>query len=1316
MDEGKLFAEVRFFIAECDRSDDVRNLLINEGARHINYLSEHVTHVIADKVCPDAEEAVELFDKPVVKSSWVEICLQTRKIWPTEAFSPFKTIFSNVVASFSRDLTQNDSRTLQALITLNGGRLTREMGASTHFIAPSTKCSEYQDKSVSGARFKIVAPDWVYDSIKQKSRCDETLYDPSLLLSPPPTPPPKQPTPPPPVSQPQVQQQQMIELNEAKSSLPSDNSNKTQQIVRPVTTQANEEQTKKIDIRIQAPSQLSQQSQVSNTMQQPLQAQLTRAPVTVTNVIRGASPRFRPLIGPPANARQQTPHVMMTDQQPRKSTIEYGQPYRKVGPYSYNQDMQLTQQPQQPQHHPHQQPQGQPYQQVEHAQMHQHGAVMNQPMRMAQHGIYHQVRPTYQNSHIPQRMPATHPNTMSPQQMQQQPVQRFQDPNSQMAQSRPYQMGNPHHQPQPGPGFQPSNMQRQPIYYNQSANPQTMRMQHPGVRGTMLTNEQLNTNDLQHRFPNQLQPQQQPVYQQQQPPPPQPPQHQHLPQQQQIQLQQQPQQHQQPPQHQHQHQQQPQQHQLQQHQQQHQHHQHHHHHQQQHQQHQQQQQQQQQQQPQQQLQQQLIQRTPLQKSQPFQPPHPPNATLVPQPSIPNSQIRAQRNSVGNQSDTKISNTRQTSATQSNEKVPRVHKNSAIQQQPHPSIFDIKQESSYAQIKARVPILANNVQYYNYAPDHVVPEGKPLFGCKFKLIEHDDLNPKIRQYFCDAITEAGGIFEEDIENLTHLVCESRSSPIFASAVQKGVRCVTIYWINDVLGQGRLEYPWRALHIPTCYSKDDKHLRDQIISITNLRKQDRQYVKDMIKKTGAKYTDYFSRKNTLLICGSPEGEKFQRAIEWGVPIANCLLISDYLISGRKFDQMLAHAKYQNFNRGDQLRLDSYDLIRDLMAPWTKPIPAFNVKLNANGTLSGALPANASQTCDAASSGQVSNNANPPSETSQSEAKSGSGEANTVNISETGDESARNVDLKVQIGEQDQEDQSMVVEESTFVNSSDISGNLASNQPEVSASEERKDSELTNETNKGQSEVESGDGKASEMKLRTSTDAVRLLFTRLKPELLDQLKECATELGFGLATSYADCTHLIVDRISRSPNFICAFNYANFILSYKWLIDSQKFGKPLDEIAYIIQDREGEKKYSFDLVHSLMKRKKRSQLLFRDFVFFVTPTLLRNITNFKEMIESAGALFAAKKLPTGDQISKLRAEGKRFVVVADKQDLFLLDSIEAYGVDIVGKEFVLSGILRQDLDFEHHRLNYSPVNGHHKELTSTIQPSPQKKIRHI
>lgn len=126
-------------IFRSSRYDEIKDLLIEGGARHINYLSEQVTHVIADSDCPEAEEAVELYDKPVVTSLWVHLCRKAKRLLPPEAFSPNRRIFQNVVAAFSRDLSKSDIDVLAAALTFYGARLTKELECATHFIAVSTK-------------------------------------------------------------------------------------------------------------------------------------------------------------------------------------------------------------------------------------------------------------------------------------------------------------------------------------------------------------------------------------------------------------------------------------------------------------------------------------------------------------------------------------------------------------------------------------------------------------------------------------------------------------------------------------------------------------------------------------------------------------------------------------------------------------------------------------------------------------------------------------------------------------------------------------------------------------------------------------------------------------------------------------------------------------------------------------------------------------------------------------------------------------------------------------------------------------------------
>lgn len=1188
MDENKLlFSDIKFIIAQCFNTNHIRNLLIEGGAKHINYLSEHVTLVLSDTHCSEAEEAVELFDKPVVSSLWVHLSIKAKKLLPTEAFSPFKAIFQNVVASFSSNFSKNDIDILASTLTFHGARVTKDIATSTHHIVPDPTSCDLIDQSLSGLNLKIVAPDWVLESVKLKCCCDESLFGPEYLLPPPPpTPTPPPPSPPKPAAAIQAQEKETSANQPKPDAKPIETKSQfgncqpsksppqtTLQRVRPQQIQPrpplqNHQQVQQ-QFSQHAQSQINHQAQPVQTMPQ---SHLPRPQGMPQNIIRGVQPKFRPLLPPDGNptpVQQQHPRGVVPDsQQPKKVSMNFGPQYRKPVPYQNNFDPQQQQtQIQQPSAYGQAQAQQQP-------QSHQLVSVQQQPganatpSRLPQPTLYSQVRGNFQNSHMPPRGP----NQPAQQQMvnSQQPTQminRFQDPNAPINQ-RPYQVCL---QPQGvRSNYQPNNMPR-PIYYTQQGSNQVqVRMPQQGTPVRHAQNEQI----VYENFNSSQQTQDSMSTQQhyQGHPPQQPFNNSHQ--------QPQPQQFQPPPQH-HSHGQ-------------------------------------------------IQIRGPGQPSHQVQsqPPPMPHGQQQMQNQFQNLQntgsfqpnfirggpgpqhVRAPRGPfVNQQNPQKLSSARHLSPEQlASQQGPRMSDSNQphllpvtrpqqqmqpqvrlqSQPQPHPSIFDHIQESNLAQIKAEVPIVNETFDYFGHDPKDVIPKNHPLSGCKFRLIEYEEVNSKMKRQWLKAIKIAGGVIRDDLEGLTHLICETRLTETFSEAIKLGIRCVTIYWINDVLALNRLAYPWKALHFPLSFARDNRPLTSHIISTTNFKGKNRREVREMIIKTGASYTDYFSNSNSLLVCGNVGGEKYEHALEWRIPIANCQILSDILLnSDKNLDIMLSQSKYQLFNQTDSFKLASYSGLQDLMKPWKQPISITDQENNQE-------------------------------------------EGDRIEVD------------KLEITEV----------------------------PEVTQASE--------------------DTTISRPRCpRKSNGEVRVLFTHLKSDLVEKLTSFASELGFSIASGPATCTHLVVDSISRTPKFICAFNYAKFIVSHTWIIESHEFGSLLDEKQFILRDQAGEEAYSFNLVYSLLKRKKRRKPLFNNMVFFITPGLLESTPGIKEMVESAGGVVATKKLPSRLQISQMKLDGKRFVVVSSKEDLHLCSSLVVTSVDIVDAEFIISGILRQDIDFEAHRL---------------------------
>ncbi|XP_072182001.1 PAX-interacting protein 1-like [Diadema setosum] len=141
------------------------------------------------------------------------------------------------------------------------------------------------------------------------------------------------------------------------------------------------------------------------------------------------------------------------------------------------------------------------------------------------------------------------------------------------------------------------------------------------------------------------------------------------------------------------------------------------------------------------------------------------------------------------------------------------------------------------------------------------------GHKGRLDIYGGLQPLPEIHYCGHDASAG------------VLCDTQRTDIFRLAMKDGKRCVTASWLNDCLKKKAMLPPWRALHFPApSYPLQPPLCKEQIIAVTGFEGGERNDVKTMIEMTGAKYTGFFSRGNTLLICKRLEGAQYEKAQEW------------------------------------------------------------------------------------------------------------------------------------------------------------------------------------------------------------------------------------------------------------------------------------------------------------------------------------------------------------------------------------------------------------------------------------------------------
>ncbi|CAE6426855.1 unnamed protein product [Rhizoctonia solani] len=170
-------------------------------------------------------------------------------------------------------------------------------------------------------------------------------------------------------------------------------------------------------------------------------------------------------------------------------------------------------------------------------------------------------------------------------------------------------------------------------------------------------------------------------------------------------------------------------------------------------------------------------------------------------------------------------------------------------------------------------------------------------------------------------------------------------------------------------------------------------------------------------------------------------------------------------------------------------------------------------------------------------------------------------------------------------------------------------------------------------------------------------------------------------------SQCTHLVVNSISRTEKFLCAFPVCKYIVTMRWLQDSIKEGKLQDEAEYKLSDPDNEKRYSMSLSKSLKLIKENKGKLLEGHTFYVTDNVGAELKSIQRVIESSGGVVKLEPKPTKKKIGN---DMKHNHVISSQDAKASWQTLIKEDVPIYSKEFVLNGILRQRLDWSADRIH--------------------------
>lgn len=205
------------------------------------------------------------------------------------------------------------------------------------------------------------------------------------------------------------------------------------------------------------------------------------------------------------------------------------------------------------------------------------------------------------------------------------------------------------------------------------------------------------------------------------------------------------------------------------------------------------------------------------------------------------------------------------------------------------------------------------QFYGHNPNLKLPADLFLVGCTFYIVEYDETDGDELPIWLDTIRQFGGDIERVYcPRVTHVICRTQRHGVVMQALRDAKRCVTAYWLSDICLKRQLMPPWQPLHLPfPSQFGYRKPLERYIITSEGFEGEELVRLQQMAEECGAIYTSYLSKVNTVIVCKQLEGNKFNAAKEWNIPMVNALWLSDVCIGNLSGLSQYDNPKYQQYS---------------------------------------------------------------------------------------------------------------------------------------------------------------------------------------------------------------------------------------------------------------------------------------------------------------------------------------------------------------------------------------------------------------------
>ncbi|XP_050524401.1 PAX-interacting protein 1-like [Daktulosphaira vitifoliae] len=232
-----------------------------------------------------------------------------------------------------------------------------------------------------------------------------------------------------------------------------------------------------------------------------------------------------------------------------------------------------------------------------------------------------------------------------------------------------------------------------------------------------------------------------------------------------------------------------------------------------------------------------------------------------------------------------------------------------------------------------------IEYCGYDSNLKLSSKKFLLGCIFLIVEDyphcEDLCSDISMTKLSIIEHGGTVVQSYSSRVTHVICASQKHSIVEQGLKDNKRCVTDYWLSDVIAKQAMLPPWFAHHLPTPFSDNNilpcQHLQ---IAIADFDVNEYYRVRSMVKLTGAQVINEVSSRTDIVISKRLQGEMVEKAQALKRCIVNVEWLNDILFGAQYCINHPHSPKYQQFNIVNPFSIN-YDMVSNLMNAWKTPV---------------------------------------------------------------------------------------------------------------------------------------------------------------------------------------------------------------------------------------------------------------------------------------------------------------------------------------------------------------------------------------------